>query len=904
MGSEGSRPTDGQSPAQVQQSGDAVIALWRRRTAATGAIALLALATFGTVGGDQLLAGVAFVGLAIATILAWVEIGHLRRHCQGEHVAPQAQLEQPPAEPAAPLRRKLGRWSPLLAAGVTAAIAAGAAQTWFTAGTAIAQGDVAPPNGTAWLGRLFSSWTWSGSDLGGPGSVQTQLPWAGLLWLVHSVGGSAVLAQRLWYTLLFTGAALGALWLLRLLRTSWISATVGSLLYLFNPFVFATIGINPVFLAALVLVVVEPAIVLSVGSGQWKRRSGAVALVATVPLIGYAYENPPLALAVAAAGVAGLAVTAIWYGRPARQRTAGFLALGVPLAAAVSLYWAVPSFEQLPFDAVGQLSTLASWTWTESRSTLANAFWLNTSWVWRFKEYLPYSTNYATPPLSMLRYAFPIIGFASLTFRYPPSPKSIRHLVLAASGATGSLLLIFLSTGTRLPGSLLFDLLYRLPYGWLLQGPGRFLLLASVGYAAMAAVTLDRWLAHLDGVGESLRTWSTGKRLATKLGVASAVVCVGALAPGYPLVFGLVAPDAWHGFMPPMHVRLPRYWTAMANYLNGSASPPGNLLVLPPDPFYQMLYTWGYYGNDGFITNMIRRNVLDPSGQGYGAAGGALTAAVEQVANSLLAGRDTAANRILSALGTPDVLVRGDISARGPVASSDTPQALAAALRSDPGVKLVHRSGALSLYRLRSARNVGGVHTGVSYVTTATATPNLLALSALPAGTAIVRHAPISGVPAVVQVRGESSWHLRGGKLQETVTLPPGRSYRAIALATRSRTNGTITLPIGGQETVGAVHVTVQATSAGTFASLSTRVGRNELVDGGFEAGVWQRTVGNCRAAPGTHPNLAARLKPPTPSDARRALLLSANGDIACEAKAMAWQGGPVLLTLSARGIE
>ncbi len=865
-------------------------------------MALLALAAFGTIGGHQILAGVAFVGLAIGTVLAWVELGQVRRHRRQVQGA-ALYVEHPMANVTAPPERSAGRWGPLLAAGLTAAVAAGAVQTWYTPGTAIAGGDLAPPNGTAWLGQLFSSWTWSGSDLGRPGSLETQLPWAGLLWLVHKAGGSSMLAQRLWFTVLFTGAALGALWLLRLLRASWVAAAVGSLLYLFNPFVLSNVGANPVFLAALVLVVVEPAIVLSVCSGRWRSRSGAVALVATVPLIGYAYENPPLVLAVAAAGLAALVVSAIWFGRPARRRALPFLALGVPLAAMASLYWVVPSFEQLHFDAVGQLSALSSWTWTETRSTLANAFWLNTSWAWPFKEYVPYNGNYAVFPLSILRYAFPIIGFVALSFRYGPSPKSARHLTLAASGATGSLVVIFLSTGTRLPGSLVFDPMYRLPYGWLLQGPGRFLLLAGVGYAAMAVVTVDTWMGHLDRAVGSVRRWSSGNRVAAKVGVAVAIVGVGAVAPGYPLAFGAVVPGPRPGSMPSTHVRVPRYWTEMVSYLNGPASVPGNLLVLPADPFYQMLYTWGYYGNDGFITDMVRRNVLDPAGQGYGAAGSELTSAVDQVATSLLAGDDAAANRILRALGTPDVLVRGDLSVRDPVSSPDSPQALAVALRADPAVELVHRSGPLSLYRLRSSTGtLGGVHTGVPYVTTEATTPNLLALSALPAGTAIVRHAPIRGVPAVVQVPNEPSWKLQGGELRATLALPPGRSYTVTQLGTGGQASTPIALPVGVSTRVSGVHVRIRVASTGTVASLSTPSGMNELTGGNFFTKPWGK-VGNCDAVPGTHPDLAARLGPAPPSNVGKALVLSTNADIACEAKAVAWHSGSVLLTLSAREI-
>jgi len=792
-------------PADLDGASTSVrtVALWRRRTAFLGIVALCALASFGTIGGAQLLATVSFICLALATILAWVELTGRHRDRRGiEAVVPIADVKA--LGSVVDGQRVVSGWTPLLAIIAVVVVAAGSVQTWFTPGGAIAGGDLAPPNGVAWLGRLFASWTWSGSDLGRPGSFQVQLPWAVVLWIVHNLGGSSALAQRLWFTILFAGAALGALWLLRLLHASWIAAVVGSLLFLFNPFVLSSIGTNPVWLAALVLVVVEPAIVFSVCSGRWRLRSGAMALVAAVPLVGYAYANPPQLLAVAGAMLAGVVVAVVWHGRPAWRRAFRLVGIGLPLGFLSSLYWVLPSLEQLHFDAVSQLSKVAGWTWTESRSTLASAFWLNTSWAWPYKEYVPYSGNYDTLPLSLLRYALPIIAFLALSFRYDTSTSSTKRFALVASGATGALLVVFLSTGTRLPGSVLFDLLYRLPYGWLLQEPGRFLILAGVGYAVMAVVTIDTWIARLDYAVRSVRSWPTWSQRVTTFGFAVLIVGVVALAPGYPLAFGAVVPGLRPGQLPSDHVRVPRYWTALAGYLNAPSTPPGNLLVLPPDSFYQMPYTWGYYGNDGFITDMIRRNVVDPSGQGYGAASQELLSAVDQIANTLLAGEDTAANRILRSLATPDVLVRGDINSHFPNFAVDSPNALAAALRADPAVALVHQSGPLSIFRLRSS--VGtllGVQHDVRYATTESSAPNLLTLAAVPRGTVLVDHAAIPGVPAVVQVPSQASWKLQETDLQETISfsLPPKRSYSITRLGERG-SRLTRVIP-GTSETVG-----------------------------------------------------------------------------------------------------
>src|SRR6266851_2396765 len=103
------------------------------------------------------------------------------------------------------------RWSPrlwqavLLVVTVTLVVAA---QSWFQGTSVIAAGDETLPNGTAWTKHVFDPWVWSGSNLGGPGALQMQLPWALLLQVVTSLRGSEGLAQRIWLTLLFAGVGL------------------------------------------------------------------------------------------------------------------------------------------------------------------------------------------------------------------------------------------------------------------------------------------------------------------------------------------------------------------------------------------------------------------------------------------------------------------------------------------------------------------------------------------------------------------------------------------------------------------------------------------------------------------------------------------------------------------------
>lgn len=348
------------------------------------------------------------------------------------------------------------------------------------------------------------------------------------------------------------------------------------------------------------------------------------------------YSNPPLVGVVLLLTISA-AVLALWLdGRLAAQRAGKVLLLGLPLLVVVSAYWLVPSVVQLPHAASCQMSSTASWAWTEGRAALANGLWLNTTWGWTYPEYYPYAHLYTSFPLALVKYLLPAAAFASLVLNTSvvASGYIARRGRLIAAAAALALFLIVLGTGTNAPGAFVFDLLYHLPFGWLLQQPGRFLMAAGLAYGILVAGTIEAILQRY--TLPSVKTAAT-KHL-QRLVLPTAVLGVTALlvlAPGFPLASGAIVPTH-RPDLPSAHVRVPTYWTAMAGDLNGPA-PPGNLLVLPPDDFYQMPYKWGYYGTDGFIANMTSRHVLDPVGQGYFPASSELLTTVQQVAASLLA---------------------------------------------------------------------------------------------------------------------------------------------------------------------------------------------------------------------------------------------------------------------------
>src|SRR5207248_9596943 len=101
-------------------------------------------------------------------------------------------------------------------------------------------------------------------------------------------------AQRVWYTLLFVGAALAAVAFVAALRMGPAAAIVGAAVYLLNPYMSSVVVWLPEYIAAMALLAALPALLLAVGTGRLSVRWGVVLLALSSPVVGYVFFNPPL----------------------------------------------------------------------------------------------------------------------------------------------------------------------------------------------------------------------------------------------------------------------------------------------------------------------------------------------------------------------------------------------------------------------------------------------------------------------------------------------------------------------------------------------------------------------------------------------------------------------------------
>jgi glycosyltransferase involved in cell wall biosynthesis/O-antigen/teichoic acid export membrane protein len=432
------------------------------------------------------------------------------------------------------------RWPWLGPVAVVGIVSALAAQSW-AGGAAVTSGAVPPWLGAGWAHQLVLGWTTRGSGLAGPVSAVTNLPWAVLAGVVHGLGGGTGLAERLWLTGIFAAVGMAAAVLLWVLGLGAVACVVGGVAYGFSPYVLTMSGLNPAYLAAMALV---PALAAWVLVAARRPRLGRwwLAMVPAALLLGVVVASPPMAVAVAAAGV-GSVLLAGWLG--GRQQFLAALrrgAVGAGVLVISATFWAVPYATELATTSMVSRASQAQWGWAEPRATLANGLWLNDTWSWPFRQLFPYAAAFHRFPLVLWRYVLPIAAFIALGVAATEARRQVRQsrLRLLAAAGVVALVTVVVSTGPHAPGAPLFGLLTALPFGWLLKEPGRFLFVAGLAYAVMLAVLVDQWRGSrrvpTGVVVPPARPAADRVRLSGWL--APVGLCVALVVPAYPLVTG------------------------------------------------------------------------------------------------------------------------------------------------------------------------------------------------------------------------------------------------------------------------------------------------------------------------------------------------------------------------------
>jgi arabinofuranan 3-O-arabinosyltransferase len=649
-----------------------------------------------------------------------------------------------------PLGARSSCWAPPAALALVSALAA---QSWFRLGTVVAGGDNTPAGFLDPGGALSAArWIWSTSSTP-TGAVDYSATLGAFPALLAGplalIGIGPAGAQRIFLTLLFASLAPAMFLLLRTLlpRREHLPAVVaGSAFYAFNAGLFFSIP-NVVILTSLVLLPLLPALIIR-GSRSAGWRDPALLAATAIPL-GYAFQNPPAATLVLAASLAA-AVAGLVAG-PRRSSTV-FLLRSALLGGLVAAWWLVPVALTLLGPSHPTVTSAAdpfAWSWTHRRASLGNVLRLTPSWAWPRREYFPYGTVLERDVFLPLVY-LP----AALTFAAPIVHRRRRRLALAV--AAGAVVAAFLAKGLHPPLSGLNAALYRhVPGMWLFREPSAKFTLLLAGLFAIGIALF---------VGAFART-------AVRWTVVGVVVAATA-ATTFPIWLGKVVPDT-RPLLPSAHVRIPAYWYSAARFIDAN---PGRTLLLPADGYYQVPYTWGFYGADLIPEQLIHSPVvrlMDKQSYGYLTPDAGAYRLLAELRQALAGARFRDAAQLMDVLSIHWIVLRRDVDSSFPGRKLQDPATLAAGFAASDKLRLVRTFGRLDLYQLRAREHP--LVWAPSHVLVGSSS----ALAAVAGGAAVVDGGVSDGAADGMAGRhlfevGFDTWHWAGSRATVQLRPQPG----------------------------------------------------------------------------------------------------------------------------------
>ena len=364
----------------------------------------------------------------------------------------------------------------------------------------------------------------------------------------------------------------------------------------------------------------------------------------------------------------------------------------VILSILTSLWWIIP-LGLLAVHTVGapaQNLNLQAWSWTHSRSSILNILWLNADWGW-LPEYVPF-IEYFSNPLVILATFVPM-GLAAFGLLFKRRNRLVQYLFFAVI-----LIAVFLAKGLHSPLEQVNIFLYTyLPgFATLFREPvSKFTFMITLFVAPLIACSVDSIIT-------AANTHVILKlRLPRKLISFSIVIFLSLvlLIPAAPMVLGWVAETKTEQLPFPSYVQVPSYWFELGNYFSADVDD-FRVLVLPDDDFYQMPYTWGYYGSDALPLRFASKPVVYHTYGYQQQEGGELLDVLYQ---SLENEDKITFNNLLNVMNIKYLLVRNDIfwnfTDNRHIAN---PEHIKDLLSNNDNVEFVQRIGALDIFKSKS----------------------------------------------------------------------------------------------------------------------------------------------------------------------------------------------------------
>jgi len=507
-------------------------------------------------------------------------------------------------------------------------------------------------------------------------------------WLfLRSTGLSIGIVQILLQVLFFMGAGFSMYYLSRTVYPKLnLSHIISSIFYMFNFFVlqsrlnlgFAWTYTFLPLLMALLIKILE--VVPQQDSKATNKRIIYFSIASTI-ILSFASINPPNVIIIFFI----LAIILLYYLFMERKQPRSILIKIMKLAAIsipINLWWVIPVLNYYSWSSsiLNPEVSVTIWSWTQNRASFLNLFWLNGFWGWR-PEYFPYYDSYSNPILIILTFVPFLLAASALLFKSRQSCFNTCIMLLI-------LIFIFLAKGLHEPFSQLNLLFYTYVPGMaMFREPTTKFTMALMPFLALLIGYAVHYIVNMD-IGKYKPSKFT-RTVVTTFFILSFVISA------YPLVMNPI--EAKTPQLPfSSYIKIPIYWNEATDWLNNQLGD-YRILITPPDDFYSMPYTWGYYGTEQFLARFIQKPILltyyspyrfDPD----------TAATLEYLGKTIIYNKAAEFKALLDLLNVRYILQRNDIQPNFTGRNITPPEEMRSFFASQPYIRLAQKFGQLDIY--------------------------------------------------------------------------------------------------------------------------------------------------------------------------------------------------------------
>jgi hypothetical protein len=151
------------------------------------------------------------------------------------------------------------------------------------------------------------------------------------------------------------------------------------------------------------------------------------------------------------------------------------------------------------------------------------------------------------------------------------------------------------------------------------------------------------------------------------------------------------------------YVQIPQYWSQATDWVN-SQQGDWKVLLTPLNDFYEMPYTWGYFGTDVLLERLFEKPILSTSALDGYLNNPAPAADLVQIRAAVKFNRTDEFQALLNLLNIKYIVQRNDVDTNVTGRNLRTPQEMQTFFAEQPYLKLVQQFGQLDIYEYTQAK--------------------------------------------------------------------------------------------------------------------------------------------------------------------------------------------------------